>query len=441
VTEGTKEQGRGVGGTSTRAASWLAWALAGLSLAIFLASGAFYFLVPSAQSPGNSLTVGTLSEMLGFVSFLAFPLVGALIASKRTHNPIGWMCLVVGLFWMLMILSEVYSAHGLARPGSVPFPVTIHALLYSWLWVPTVGLLGIYLILLFPNGRLPSRRWRPLAWLSGTVIVVESIAVFLTPGPLEGLREVQNPFGLEGQFWLATVGWVVLPLIPLCMLASAVSLMLRYRRSEGEVREQIKWLAFAASIAGVVYLAIMSAGVINWLISAPETPSDLGTHTWWGALLEDVMLLSFSGIPVAIGFAVLKYRLYDIDILINRALVYGSLTVLLASAYVGGVVGLQAVLRGLSGQESTLAVVVSTLVIAALFNPLRRRIQSFIDRLFYRRKYDAAKTLETFSARLRDETDLDALSNDLVGVARETMQPAHVSLWLRPETGVKDGKS
>jgi len=341
---------------------------------------------------------------------------------------------------MLMTLSQVYSAHGLARPGSVPFPVTIHALLYSWLWVPTVGLLGIFLILLFPNGRLPSRRWRPLAWLSGAVIVVESVATFLTPGPLEGLRGVQNPFGLEGQPWLATVGWVVLPLIPLCMVASALSLVLRYRRSEGEVREQIKWLAFAASITGVVYLAIMSAGVINWLISAPETPSDLGTQTWWGALLEDVMLLSFSGIPVAIGFAILKHRLYDIDILINRALVYGTITVMLAVVYFGGVAATQTIFRALTSQEEQpqLAIVISTLVIAALFNPLRRRIQGFIDRRFYRRKYDAAKTLEAFSAKLRDETDLEALSDDLVGVVRETMQPTHVSLWLRepPETGV-----
>ena len=443
MTEGPREQNHAASGKGAhRAASTLAWVLAGLSLTIFVASGAFYVLAPSARSPGNWLTVGTISDMLSFVSFLAFPLVGALIASKRPYNPIGWMCLVVGLFWMLMTLTEVYSARGLARPGSVPFPVTIHALLYSWLWVPTVGLLGIYLILLFPDGGLPSRRWRPLAWLSGAVIVVESVVTFLTPGPLEGLREVQNPFGLEGQPWLATVGWVVLPLIPLCMLTSALSLVLRYRRSGGEERQQIKWLAFSASITGVVYLAIMSGGVINWLISAPETPSDLGTQTWWGALLEDVMLLSFSGIPVAIGFAILKYRLYDIDILINRALVYGSLTAMLALVYLGGVATTQAIFRTLTSQENQpqLAVVISTLAIAALFNPLRRRIQSLIDRRFYRRKYDARKTLEAFSSKLRDETNLDALSDDLLGVVRETMQPAHVSLWLRPETASKDNR-
>ncbi len=146
----------------------------------------------------------------------------------------------------------------------------------------------------------------------------------------------------------------------------------------------------------------------------------------------NAVLMSYAGVPIAVGFAVLRYRLYDIDVLINRTLVYGSLTVLLASAYVGGVVGLQAVLRGLSGQESTLAIVASTLAIAALFNPLRRWVQAFVDRRFYRKKYDARKTLEAFSSRLRDETDLHTLSSDLVGVVRETMQPAHVSLWVRP---------
>jgi hypothetical protein len=145
--------------------------------------------------------------------------------------------------------------------------------------------------------------------------------------------------------------------------------------------------------------------------------------------------LSFAGIPVAVGVAVLRYRLYEIDLIINRALVYGPLTVLLALVYVGGVVGLQATFRTLSGQESTLAVVASTLAIAALFGPLRRRVQGFVDRRFYRGKYDAAKTLEAFGSRLREETDLEALSNDLVGVAGRTVQPAHVSLWLRPDAG------
>ena len=433
MTEGASEQGGGIGGMSPRTAAWLAWSLAGLSVAIFVASVALSVLVRSANVPSSWGDGFGLGDLLVSVPFLAFPVVGALIASRHPRNPIGWICLVAGLFWMLIIFSEDYSVYGIAVPGSVPFPVTINALLYAWLWVPTVGLLGSYLPLLFPDGRLPSRRWRPLAWLSGAVIVSESVAVLFTPGPLEGLGGARNPFGLEAAPWVVVAGWVILPLLPLCMFASAVSLVLRFRRSGGEVRQQIKWIALAASFMGAVYLAVMSAGFINWLISAPDAPSDLGTQTWWGALLEDVMVLSFSGVPLAIGFAVLKHRLYDIDRIINRALVYGSLSVLLAATYLGGVTATQAVFQTLTGQDQLpqLSIVASTLVIAALFNPLRRWVQALVDRRFYRRKYDAAKTLKAFSSKLREEADLEALNDELVGVVRETMQPEHTSLWLR----------
>jgi len=405
---------------------------------MFLASGTLYFLDRSAQSPGYWVTPGAvIGELLGFVPFLAFvafPLVGALIASRHPENPIGWICLVAGLLWMLILVSQAYSAYGLMKPGSIPFPVTIHALLYAWLWVPTVGLIGIYLLLLFPDGRLLSRRWRLLAWVAGVVIAVESAAVFLTPGPLQDLRGARNPFGLEDHPWVEGLGLIVLPLLPLCMVASAVSLVLRFRRSTGVVREQIKWIAFAASFMGLLYLGIMGTGLIFYLISAPQTPSDLGSQSLLGALLENVTVLSFAGVPVAIGFAVLKYRLYEIDILINRTLVYGSLTATLVGVYVGSIIVLQGLVRALTSQESQLAIVASTLAVAALFNPLRRRVQAFVDRRFYRRKYDATKTLEVFSSKLRDETNLDALSDDLTSVVKETMQPAHVSLWLRPET-------
>jgi len=219
--------------------------------------------------------------------------------------------------------------------------------------------------------------------------------------------------------------FVVLPLLPLCMLASALSLVLRYRRAGGEVRQQIKWIAFAASFMVLAYLS----SSFSQYIGDPE-------------LLFTVVDLSFAGVPVAIGFAVLRYRLYDIDVVINRALVYGSLTAMLLALYFGGVTTTQATLRLLTGQEEQpqLAVVVSTIVIASLFNPLRRRIQSFIDRRFYRRKYDARKTLEEFSAKLREETDLDALSAELVGVVGDTMQPELVSLWLRSDISSKGGQ-
>jgi hypothetical protein len=373
--------------------------------------------------------------MLTFVPYLAFPIIGALVASRRPENPIGWICLASGLLFMLLAVTDSYSIYGTASPGSVPFSVAVGTIGNQWLWVPTVGLLGIFLILLFPDGKLPSKRWRPLVWLSGVMIVLLSITEGLAPGPLENQGGVRNPFGLEELPWLVTVSYIVLPLLPLCILASAVSMVLRFRRSRGEVRQQIKWFTFVVFFAGLMYFIVMISQVVIALGSddnLPQTPL-------WVELLFSLAALGFAGVPISIGFAVLKYRLYDIDVVINLTLVYGSLTAALVAIYLGGVATTQAILRALTDQteQPQLAIVISTLVIAALFNPLRRRIQSFIDRRFYRRKYDARKTLEAFSARLRDETDLETLNNELAGVIRETMQPAHVSLWLRPDSTPK----
>jgi hypothetical protein len=421
VTAGARDRARGVGGTNTRAAAWLAWSLACLTLAMSAASVALLFLARSVHVPSSSIA----DDLLFSMSFLAFPIVGAIIASRRPQNPIGWICLADGLLWTLITMIEDYSLYGLAVPGSVPFPVGIFALT-AWMWVPAVGLFGIYLLLLFPDGRLPNRKWRPLAWLFGAEMVLLSVVVFLTPGPLDSLGGARNPFGLEGLPWVAGAWWVLIPLLLVCMLASALSLVLRYRRSGGEVRQQIKWVAFAASFMSLVYLSVVVRSLF--------LPEDVAQ-----GLSQYVTILSVAGVPVAIGFAVLRYRLYDIDVVINRALVYGSLTVTLALVYFGGVTTTQAVFRVLTGQQEQpqLAVVVSTLAIAALFNPLRRRVQSFIDRRFYRKKYDAAKTLEAFSARLRDETDLERLGEHLTGAVGEAMQPAYISLWLRPTAAPK----
>jgi hypothetical protein len=288
--------------------------------------------------------------------------------------------------------------------------------------------LGTYVLLLFPDGRLPSRRWRPLAWLSGAVILLLSLGVMLAPGPLDNLGGVRNPFGIEGADWLTVAAYALLPLLPLCMLASALSLVLRYRRSGGEERQQIKWIAFAASVVVVLYAIAMIASFVF-----PEESWTTAGSVWWLNLLTYAVLSSFALVPIALGIAVLKYRLYDIDIIINRTLVYGALTASLAVVYLGSVVSLQTLFGALTGGGSQLAVVASTLAIAALFTPLRRRIQAFIDRRFYRRKYDAQKTLEAFSAKLRDETDLATLDAEVVSVVSRTVQPANVSLWLRPD--------
>jgi hypothetical protein len=432
MAEGAREQARELGGMSHHTAAWLAWSIAALSLVLCLAAISLYLVTLPVQPPSSWGTGGLSAVLYVYLPFLAFPLVGAVIASRRPKNPIGWICLAVGTIWIFAIMSSSYAMYALlvASPGSVPFPAAI-ASLGEELAPATAGLIGTFLLLLFPDGRLPSRRWRPLAWLSGAVIISMIVGGILTPGRLQDLG-VRNPFELEGHPWVGNLVQSVTLLLPFCILASAVSLVVRFVRSEGEEREQIKWLAFAALILGLGFASFVIPGILM-----PESAE--GANTIWGNLLEDAVTLSFAGIPVAIGFAVLKYRLYDIDVVINRTLVYGSLTVMLAVVYFGGVATTQAIFQTLTGQEEQpqLAVVISTLLIAALFNPLRRRIQSFIDRRFYRSKYDARKTLEAFSAKLRDETDLEALNNELVGVVRETMQPAHVSLWLRPDTTSK----
>ena len=409
---------------SPRTAAWLAWSLASLSVAMFV-GGCLLTVLSLSDAPATSPSSdwGTASQLGGlllFLPFLAFPLVGALIASKRPHNPIGWICLAAGLFWMLIVLEDSVPA------GSGPYPITIDALT-QWMWVPPVGLLGTYMILLFPDGRLPSRRWRPLAWLSGAVMVSASVVLTISPGDLPGHPGVRNPFGLEG--YLVVARWLplVIALLPVCNLASAASLVWRYRHSGGEVRQQIKWVAFAASFVGLVYGITLVGG----FFFAPDALTTEESPLWM-SLLQNTVLMSYAGVPIAVGVAVLRYRLYDIDVLINRALVYGTLTASLALLYLSCVVSLQYVFRELTGQETRLAVVASTLAIAAMFGPLRRRVQAFVDRRFFRKKYDATKTLETFSARLRDETDLKHLDAGLSRVVRETLQPAHVSLWLKP---------
>ena len=414
------------------ASFWLAWTLAGISVAMYAAGFVFAFLTLGVANPVKQASSGGIGGLLLFLPFLAFPIVGALIASKRPENPIGWICLTAGLSWMFTAVGDPMTAYSVARIGSAPGPVMLDALT-MWSWSLPLGLQGTFMVMLFPNGRLPSRRWRPLAWLSGAAILLVSVALTVEPGPLPYRGGVRNPLGIEGRPWIEAVSSACLVLLALCIVASAVSLVWRYRRSDRETRQQIKWLAFAASFVGAAYANVLITG----LFFAPETFSDEGEGPIWISLIFIMVLISFAGIPTAIGFAVLKYRLYEIDIIINRALVYGSLTVSLAAVYFVVVAGTQTAFRALTGQEQQpqLAVVVSTLVIAALFNPLRRRIRGFIDRRFYRRKYDASRILAAYGTRLRDELDLKTLSDDLLKVVGDTVQPTHASLWLRSSDG------
>jgi hypothetical protein len=412
---------------SRRVAVGLAWSLAGLSVAMFVGNVVLFVLTRVEQSPGDRTTVDYISRLFLYVPFLAFPIVGALVASRRPGNAIGWICLLSGLFWFSPALGGAFVAYERATTDTLTSSVKFLDALITATWAWSVGLPGIYIILLFPDGRLPSRRWRPFALFAGAVIALMP-ALFLLP--VQGRQLEQYP-------WLITVVSFSLLVLPACILASAISLVLRYQRSGEEVREQIKWLAFAASLVGVVYFG----SILTELLFAPDSLITNETPPLWVTLQRFLFVQSIAAVPIAVGFAILKYRLYDIDIIINRALVYGSLTLMLLLVYFGGVVTVQALFRTLTGQhqQPQLAVVVSTLAIAALFSPLRRRVQAFIDRRFYRQKYDARKTLEGFSARLREETDLDSLSAELMTVVRESMQPEHVSLWLHPGT-VSPGK-
>ena len=367
----------------------------------------------SLNEPSSSLW----DEILLPTLILTFSTVGALVASYRPENAIGWLFLCGAFVWIVGELTLEYSVYALITdPGALPLGVWA-----AWFgaWARGIGwsLNVTFLLLLFPTGRLPSPRWRPVLWGTVGFVVLYTLSSWLSPETNDlRLTSVRHPLGLESEI-MYLLYEIVNSTFPLLLVASGTSVIVRFRRSRGDERQQLKWFAYAVAVmvvAFVVWFSCALAGLVP--------PS---------SLMYEVPLI---GLPVATGIAVLKYRLYDIDFLINRTLVYGSLTLSLALMYFGGIVLLQRLFVLLTGQQSTLAVVASTLLIAALFQPLRRRIQSFIDRRFYRRKYDARKTLEAFSVKLREETDLEALNDDLVEVVRETIQPSHVSLWLRHAT-------
>jgi hypothetical protein len=275
-----------------------------------------------------------------------------------------------------------------------------------------------FLLLLFPDGRLLSRRWRPIAWCAAAGIAGVFVGNSLHSGNLEDFPKVANPYGVDSPAIEALTGIGYLALL-VGLVGSITSLIVRFRRAGREQREQIKWLMWAGALA----VAIFVVGIA-------------GYDLWGAGVANTAILLGVLGLPVATGMAILRHRLYDIDVVINRTLVYGALTATLALAYLGSVLLLQLLLRPLTHQ-SNLAIAASTLAVAGLFRPARTRIQAIVDRRFYRRKYDAAVTLEAFSARLRDEIDLSSLSSELQAVVTETMQPAHVSLWLPGAPGTR----
>jgi len=396
---------------SKRTAFWLAWVTWILYLAI--ATGTLVSYLRKDMYPAWP------GDIFNSLVLLAFATVGSLIVSRRPQNPIGWIFCAGALLWVLGDALLQYAINAFNMPAGL---------------LPTVALLGIigncarstgwflmitFLLLLFPDGHLPSPRWRVLAWLIAGLLAVDCIVLLLAPYPFVNvdprMASVRNPLGIVALSGLIDLlaNFIVLPLFA-ASIACIISVILRFRRSRGVERQQLKWFTYGMT------LSILMLLVIVFLVFSNVNTGAAGTFFYLAVVF----------IPVSAGIAMLRYRLYDIDVLINRTLVYGLLTGILLGIYLALVFGGQYLLASFFGRNNAVMLVVSTLIVYALFQPLRKRIQSIIDRRFYRRKYNAARTLAAFSATLRSEVELNELREHLIGVVQETVQPAHVSLWL-----------
>ena len=361
--------------------------------------------------------LGGTVEMVAFGGVgLVFTVLGAVLATKRPDNVLGWVFGVAGLLFTGNAFLNTYTIHAATEaPGSLP-GATVAAVGAEVLGGPAIFTPFVFFFLLFPDGRLLSRRWRPVSWLLAAAVTAHAATLLLHDRPLRLAPLISNPLGMG---WVAGVQDAVdagSMLVLFGSLAAAViSLVLRFRRSQGVLRQQMRWFATSAAFVGVTLIA---GPLLFWPNPALEV--------LWGPLF----LLATLSVPAAATIAILRYRLYDLDVLVNRALVYGALTGLLGAVYLGLVVAMQAALSGLGG-GSDIAVAGSTLAVAALFRPARARVQAFINRRFYRRKYDALHTVEAFSARLRQETDVAALRSELLQAVHTTIQPARAAVWLR----------
>ena len=388
-----------------RTPSVIAWSLWGLWVALTVLC---VWVIQDTPASDESVIV---------IALTAYATVGALVASRQPGNAVGWLMMAIAFTILLQTLGDAY-AYSRSNPGYVAVGWVTGLLFSVWLL-----LIVSFLPLVFPTGRLLSRRWRPVWWFSVATLATSIAAVGLMPGELDIEADIENPLAVHGAAAtvVRSVNSAVWFAVTTAVLLTAASLVLRFRGSTGTERQQLKWFAFAG-LATVAGLMIATLGAVL----PPAWGEPIG-DTGWNSFIVAGML----GMPVAMGIAVLRHRLYDIDVVINRTLVYGTLTAALATTYVGSVLLLNLVLSPLAG-ESALSVAGSTLAVAALFRPARARIQAVVDRRFYRSRYDAARTLDEFALRLRHELDLDAVGADLCAAADQTVHPSHVSLWLRP---------
>jgi hypothetical protein len=394
-----------------------------LCVALFLFSTVFGLLSSDAEQSGSWSGGGGWLGLAVILVALTYPAAGWLIAARRSQNPIGWLLLAIGVAWGGGFTST-YADYALKLHRDVPGGA-LAAAVSGGFWLPAIGITGTFLLLLFPDGRLPGPRWRSVAWASAAAIAGGFLYQVFRPGTLAdaGYPGVQNPVGIDALRPVFAVGWLTIIVVIAMMVASAGSLVVRYRRARGPERQQVKWLAAAAAGVALVYAVVVPLGAV-------VDPSSQHTPAWLSAA-QSVSLLSFGLIPVAIVFAVLRYRLYEIDVIIRRTLVYAALVAVLVALYLGGVTLVGGLVRTVAGGSGAVGVTVSTLLVAAAFQPLRSRIQRAVDHRFYRGRYDAARTLESFSGRLRDEVAIETVSGEVLDVVRRTLQPAHVSLWLR----------
>jgi hypothetical protein len=388
----------------------LAWGLWSVTMAVSISFAALRSMIADIQAHDPSQTVPAM--IAASVTFTLFATVGALVVSRRPENPLGWIFCLAPIFCQLSNAVDDYSTVAGERGWS---GVTWPSVVLAPLWVTGVELIAIFGLLLFPNGRLPSPRWRPVGVAGAIVIGVGLVAGWLTPGRITGAPGHDNPVGVGGMgvvFGLSLVGFAAV------LVAVLVSLAMRFRRSRGVEREQLR--VFLGSTCFVALFLGLLGGL-----------SQIGVvRDTLGAGFDLLFLGALAIVPLSIGVAMLRYRLYEIDRVISRTFVYAVLTLTLGASYVGLVLAGQALFSSFAG-GSNLAIAASTLVVAALFLPLRSRVQRFVDRRFYRRRYGAQRTLEGFGARLREQVDLGTLESDLKGVVTETMQPAHASVWLR----------
>jgi len=387
----------------------LAWTLWSTAIALAAAGAGLVLVSLDATVPDNW-------GFRGYSDFTAptFATAGLLIARQLPKNAVGWLLLVAGLAAGFGGFAQEYAIRAvIIAPGSLPGAVPL-AWVASWSFALSAGPMLMLVPQLFPTGRPLGRRWVPLVWAGAAFLPMVVFFFGLRPGPLENAAFIDNPFGLSGPLEEVRSG-LDTPLsvvMALTALASGAALAVRFRRARGVQREQLKWVASSAAFCALAFGAM--------IVSNTSKPAQI------------LMVVAFTTMPAAIGIAITRYRLYDIDVLINRALIYGSTTASILVAFFAGIVVLQTVLRPLtSGSE--VAVAVSTLISVALFQPLLRRVRDAVDRRFYRSRYDAARTLDAFSIRLRDEVDLDAVRRDLLRAVRESVVPEHASLWLRPE--------